>query len=194
MPTRYEKKPEAKIEKALNDAAKKINAEANAKKTVSEKPKTKPVNKSALKSNIYQLRRESFLNFATKTKVVIAIKNVTKGGDTIESYYVTSSGWQYIAELFGYSVKVDVEKILKSGSVDFLMVEAKATLVDASGQEVSSGTMIADCDEEWLKDKPRFAVYGLAQTRAISRAVRNKLGWFAEYCGFSSTPYDEMPR
>ena len=205
MPTRYKpssKSPEARIGKALTDAADKINAEANAepKKDTTTMSELKAVAEANRKShmlkndsNNYHIRREAFLNFATKARCVIAIKSNTKGGDVVENFYITSSGWQFIAEIFGYNLTVKTKVAFHDQSVDFFVVESTVILTDESGKEVSRGTMIADTSEEWLKDKPRYAAYGLAQTRAISRAVRNKLGWFAEYCGFSATPYEEMP-
>lgn len=49
------------------------------------------------------------------------------------------------------------------------MVTTQCVVTDENDNVVADGVMQARSDEPWLSDKPEFAVYGMAQTRAISR-------------------------
>ena len=64
--------------------------------------------------------------------------------------------------------------------------------MNKQGLTIARSMMTARADEEWLKDKPEYAVYGMAQTRAISRAARNVFGWVALEAGFEAVPWEEI--
>ena len=105
--------------------------------------------------------------------------------------YLMAEAWQYIMVLKNLNCRCTCAEQRFSNK---LVVSCECTLYNSEGKTVSSGMMQASSEESWLKDKDDFAVFGMAQTRAISRAVRNKYGYLARACGFQATPWDEMPK
>ncbi len=124
-----------------------------------------------------------FRNFVNATGLAL-----TKDGKV----YLLAEAWQYIMVLKGLNCRCTCTE--QRFSNNKLIVSCECTLYNSEGKTVSSGMMQAGSDEDWLKDKDAFAVYGMAQTRAISRAVRNKYGYLARACGFQAVPWDEMPK
>lgn len=65
-------------------------------------------------------------------------------------------------------------------------------LTNHKGMEISRSTTIASNTEEFLKDKPAYAVWGMSQTRALARAAKNVYGYLVMQAGYSATPSDEL--
>lgn len=168
-------------EASINNAAKtSVKKEKDSQKTVS----------MPTSANLMAARRKSFRDFVNSTHSYVEITNTTSSGDIVETKYLTCSAWQYLAALFELTYDIYVSTAVKTE--DLTVIQCSVDLFDKDDNKVSHGVMVASSDEKWLSDKPINAVYGLAQTRAISRAIRNKYGWFAEYCGFSATPSEEI--
>lgn len=122
---------------------------------------------------------------------------VKKGGLAIKktdgSLYLKSEAWLFLAHIKGLTPSVDVVPVYSADdNTRVLRVTAVCKLYDKDGIEVSQSTMVADHNEPFLKDLDNYAVFGLAETRAISRAVRNVYGYIAKAVGFESTPAAEM--
>lgn len=112
--------------------------------------------------------------------------------------YLKAEAWQYLAHLLGLRVVTDCTALVNMHEPDpdknFLGVKCYCSLYDKDGRVVGSGTMTAQCREAFLENKDDYAVYGMAQTRAISRAMRNSYGWIARDAGYEATPWDEIPK
>lgn len=109
--------------------------------------------------------------------------------------YLLSEAWQFIARMKGLTptvMCVSHPATHVSGDAGPFSVKAECSLRDKDGITISQATMCADNREEFLKDKPDYAVYGMAQTRAISRAVKDIYGYLAKAAGFESTPFEEI--
>lgn len=109
--------------------------------------------------------------------------------------YLLAEAWLYLAHIKGLipSVKTRSFKMEDDDENEIVGVEAICELKDAKTNEVvSTSVMVASSDESFLQDKPLYAVYGMAETRAISRAVRNVYGYIAKGAGFESTPASEV--
>lgn len=125
-----------------------------------------------------------FKKFVESAKLAITI------GDDGKKYLLAEA-WQYIIAM----KQLNLECICTESHYNsVLAVTCICTLRDADDKVVSTGMMTASSNEEWLKDKGQYAMYGMAQTRAISRAVRNRYGYIARACGYDTTPFDEMPK
>lgn len=110
--------------------------------------------------------------------------------------YLKAEAWQYLLSQLGLLPSCECISLVhtEGGNQEFKGVRVEVTLIrKEDGLALSKSTMVARIEEDWLKDKPEYAVYGLAQTRAISRAARNVFGWVAVDAGFEATPWDEMP-
>lgn len=113
------------------------------------------------------------------------------------STYLKAEAWLYLAMLKGLIPSVETQELMagdeEGHEEDTLRVKATCKLLDKeTGRVVSQSDMFASREEDFLKDKPEYAVYGMAETRAITRAVRNVYGYVVRGIGYESTPAIEM--
>lgn len=132
---------------------------------------------------------QTMTKLITRDKLVSLIKEyATTTGNVVHNNgrnYVTNAVWQFIASATGL---VPSFECVKEGDA----VVCTCTLYNRQQVEISKSTMMASKDESFLKEKDMFAVFGMAQTRALSRAVRNIYGYLVEQAGFQSTPLEEI--
>ena len=81
--------------------------------------------------------------------------------------YVPIEGWQFAGLILGYSTRVTEVTPTANGYM------AKAEVVDAYNNVVCSGFGLVDKSESKWSGKPEYQLVGFAQTRAVSRALRN---------------------
>ena len=102
--------------------------------------------------------------------------------------YLTVEAWQTIGVGYGITARIDWTRELEGGGW-----EARAVAVDASNVERSA----AECeagrpdDKPW-DSRPAYQQRSMAQTRAISKALRSCLSWVVVLAGYSPTPAEEM--
>lgn len=108
---------------------------------------------------------------------------VTKDGKS----YVKVAVWQFLASLLGLMPSFEC-----TSNDEQTTVLCICHLYNREGREISQSTMVANDGEDFLKDKDNYAVWGMAQTRALSRAVKNVYGYIVEEAGFLSTPMEEI--
>jgi hypothetical protein len=136
---------------------------------------------------------EEFLEEATaQAKVLknflIKSKSVIKIGP---SEHVKVGGWQFLAQLAGLSVGTSAEPItLDDGDTGW---KARAILY-RGGQQVGDADALCLRSERNWKNSDTYAICSMAQTRAISKAIKGVLGFVVVMAGYSDTPADEMPR
>lgn len=113
--------------------------------------------------------------------------------------YLRVEAWQYILALKGLSPSFEsasevYESVAPNGKkIRQYMVTTVCELKDKkTGTAISRATMMATNYEKFLKDKPLYATWGMSQTRALSRAVRNVYGYIAVGAGFEATPWEEI--
>ena len=163
-----------KLEKVLDEAADAINnKKAKAKKVVKKEKKVQAVGSEF----------DDFKKFVNATGT--AIKK-TEGG-----VYLKAEAWLYLAKIKDLTPSLDITPH-RSVNGKLIWVDAVCRLYNKDGVEVSKSTMMASKEEAFLKDLDDYAVYGMAETRAITRAVRNVYGYVAKGAGFESTPAIEM--
>lgn len=132
---------------------------------------------------------EKLKSFANKHDLVLS-----DGGKK----YLRAEGWQYLANLLGVlptfdSASETVTSRSQNGK-DFrqYIVTTACILYDKNGKEVSHATMIASNHEAFLRDKELFATWGMSQTRAFSRAMRNVFGYIVLAAGYQALPWEEL--
>lgn len=108
-----------------------------------------------------------------------------------QSEHIQYEGWQTAGKYYGLSVKThDSEYIELGGTWGF---RAKATVVnERTGVEVGSAEAYCMSDEYNWKNKPKFQLASMAQTRAGSKALRQILGFVIALAGYNPTPAEEM--
>ena len=187
---------------ALDDAADTINKEKPVKSTKKTSIKKASMDKllseamPGTKDNPVILSRvnlapeseqrsefDDFKKFVNATNTAIA---KPEGG-----VYLKAEAWLYLAKLKGLTPSLDVTPH-RDTTGKLLWVDAVCHLLDIDGIEISKSVMMASKDEDFLKKLPDYAVYGMAETRAITRAVRNVYGYVAKGAGYESTPAIEM--
>jgi len=105
--------------------------------------------------------------------------------------YLEYEDWQTVAQFYGYSGRTR-----SAVPVDFNGVKgakAEADLIDfRTGITVGGAESYCMRDEENWGEKPWFQLASMAQTRAGSKAIRNRMAWVVVLAGYAGTPAEEM--
>lgn len=101
--------------------------------------------------------------------------------------YVKAGVYQYLTYLLGItpSFQFDDESTQEE-------VWCTCILYKDDGGEVTRTTMYANKKELFLRDKPDYAVLGMAQTRAFVRAMKNVYGFLIEAAGYQAIAIEEI--
>lgn len=103
--------------------------------------------------------------------------------------YAHVDGWQFAGFLSGMNAIVEDIKDLSNDKE----IKWSAFVRLYHGDKVI-GTGYALCSnrEAIKKSFDEYAILSMAQTRAIGKAYRNKIGWIMKLAGYESTPSEEM--
>lgn len=128
------------------------------------------------------------------TEASKALKGVVdKAGLAIKigpSEHIQFEGWQTLGQFYGVTVKVESTARLDENN-EFYGYEAAAVVL-RNGEVISRAEAMCCVDEKNWKDKPRFQLRSMAQTRSCGKALRNVLSWIVVLAGFKATPAEEM--
>lgn len=105
--------------------------------------------------------------------------------------YIQAEGWQALANLSGYSPRIELVEELDGGDV-----RAICSLVRlADGEVIAKAEGYVGTDERTWANRPRYARRAMAQTRATSRACRSALAFLVPLidASLSTTPAEEVP-
>lgn len=183
---------EAVAEK-LNAAAAKIN---KGDKTTSKKetnimettPTTAPKKVAPKKVNTPQVKEmtefDSFRTYVNQAGLAI------KKSDG--SVYLKAEAWLYLAHLHHMVPSVEIVPVYGDFGKIVRCTAVCKLYKEGDGEEYAQAAMVASKDEAFLKELDDYAVIGMAQTRAITRCLRNVYGYVAKGAGFESTPAVEM--
>jgi len=131
---------------------------------------------------------EQALKLASVLQQFVKEKNLT--ANIQGKQYPLVEAWQFAGSQLGLiPVVVDVQKI---EAVDEIKYMAKVEIRKISdGSFLAMGIAICSNKEKMKRHFEEYAVMAMAQTRAISRAYRNVLGWLMKAAGFEATPEEE---
>lgn len=129
------------------------------------------------------------LQFATSLKEMIVQNKLftnIKGKN-----YVNVEGWQIAGAFTGtFPVVEKVEELpAKPGEFKY---RAEVSLRDQDGKMAGYGVAICSNREAGKKNFDEYAVASMAQTRAVGKAYRMKIGWLLKVAGYETTPAEEM--
>lgn len=150
----------------------------------------------ATKTNEIATRREQvelsspsdIMNFATNLKKMIIDNKLYT--DIRGKNYVNVEGWQIAGAFTGTFPVVEAVENLSDG--DSYKYRAEVSLRDKDGNKVGSGVAICTNHEAGKKNFDEYAVASMAQTRAVGKAYRMKIGWLLKVAGYETTPAEEM--
>lgn len=100
--------------------------------------------------------------------------------------YVYVDGWETLgAMMYCRSEVTDIQEY-KDGYKAFV------TIFDVDGDVLSKGSAICTRQEKNWKDRDEYAIYSMAQTRALGKAYRLGLSWVMALAGLETTPAEEI--
>lgn len=164
-----------RVSKGMHDAEKKIDMVVDKKKPSSTAPRKQDERDRAMAGMASKIR-----SFADSTHNVVTLDGKS---------YVKVGVYQYLASLLHLIPRFDFSS--ESTQTEVWCV---CTLYNKDGEEVTHTTMYADKTEEFLRDKPDYAVIGMAQTRAFVRAMKNLHGYLIEMAGYQPIAIEEIDR
>lgn len=130
----------------------------------------------------------SIMSFATSLKELIVQNKLytnIKGKN-----YVNVEGWQIAGAFTGVFPLVEKVEDLSDGQK--FKYRAEVTLRDQDNNIVGSGMAICSNKEPGKGQFDEYAVASMAQTRAVGKAFRMKIGWLLKIAGYETTPAEEM--
>ncbi len=146
-------------------------------------------NEIATKTEQVELSNPSdIMNFATNLKELIVQNKLftqIRGKN-----YVNVEGWQIAGAFIG--IFPIVEKVENLSEKTFYKYRAEVTLRDKENNIVGSGMAICTNRENGKTNFDEYAVASMAQTRAVGKAFRMKIGWLLKVAGYETTPAEEM--
>ena len=105
--------------------------------------------------------------------------------------YAMVEAWQLAGFLTGTSVMVEEPKNLSNEKE----IKYSATAKIYQGDKVVGvGYALCSSKEMIKKGFEEYAILSMAQTRAIGKAYRNKIGWIMKLAGYEPTPHEEVQK
>lgn len=104
--------------------------------------------------------------------------------------YVNVEGWQIAGAFTGIFPVVESVENLSQGET--YRYRAEVSLQDKDGNKVGYGVAICTNKEPGKSRFEEYAVASMAQTRAVGKAFRMKIGWLLKIAGYETTPAEEM--
>ena len=126
--------------------------------------------------------------FATSLKDLIVQNNLytnVKGKN-----YVNVEGWQIAGAFTGMAPILEKLENLSQGN--YYKYQAEVSLRDKDDKIVGRGIAICTNKEAGKTGFDEYAVASMAQTRAVGKAYRMKIGWLLKVAGYETTPAEEM--
>lgn len=143
---------------------------------------------ATVQSEVQLSSPKQILEFATQLKELVVENSLCsriQGKD-----YVNVEGWQIAGAFTGIFPIVDrVENLSEGANYKY---RAEVSLYDNEGRKVGSGMAICSNSEPGKKQFAEYAVASMAQTRAVGKAFRMKIGWLLKVAGYETTPSEEM--
>ena len=143
---------------------------------------------STKEDNFDLAKPSDIMEFANNLKKIIVEKNLyvnIRGKN-----YPLVEGWQIAGAFTGtFPIVEKVENLSEGSSYKY---RAEVSLRDKDGNKVGYGVAICTNREAGKTGFDEYAVASMAQTRAVGKAFRMKLGWLLKIAGYEATPAEEM--
>lgn len=126
----------------------------------------------------------------TLTKIILTKGLSIQLNRNSDKRYVMVEGWQLAGALCGiYPI---VEKVENLSDDKRICYRAEVTLRNQYNKVVGTGMAICTNQEKGKERFGEYAICSMAQTRAVGKALRLKLGWIIKLAGFQPTPSEEL--
>jgi hypothetical protein len=127
---------------------------------------------------------------ATEIKGIIEKNDLARalGG---KKKHVELEAWTTVCRINNEAPHAKFVRTFKTESGEEI-IEAHAWVTDAHGNVVSEAdSFVSNAEKNW-QGKPFYARASMAQTRALSKALRLRHSWIMVMAGYEATPVDEM--
>lgn len=101
--------------------------------------------------------------------------------------HVQVEGWTLLGSMLGVFAEVEWSRPLEDGW------EARAVARTLNGNVVGAAEAMCTVREGRWRNADTYAVRSMAQTRAVSKALRMPLGFIMHLAGYEATPAEEVP-
>lgn len=101
--------------------------------------------------------------------------------------HVLVEGWTLLGSMLGVFPVVEWTRQIEDGW------EARVTAVTRNGDVIGAAESMCTRRERTWKTRDDYAIRSMAQTRAVSKALRHPLGFVMTLAGYEATPEAEMP-
>ena len=101
--------------------------------------------------------------------------------------HVTVEGWTTLGAMVGVFPSVEWTRAVEGGW------EARCIAKTMAGNTVGAAEAQCTRSENAWRNRDDYALRSMAQTRAVSKAMRVALSWVMALAGFEPTPAEEMP-
>lgn len=105
--------------------------------------------------------------------------------------HVLVEGWTLLGSMVGVYPVLEATEHVEINGVDGWKATVAATT--RQGEVVGRATALCLRSEARWKTADEYAVCSMAQTRAVSKALRQPLGFIITLAGYSATPAEEIP-
>ena len=123
-------------------------------------------------------------------KAAKSLMSVAKPINIAGKKYLTVEDWQTIGTIYGVAAGTTSSVFIEEAGLNGY--EAHAVV-----RRTSDGVIVSEASGRCLKEgvwknRENFALASMAQTRAVSKALRNLLAWVVRLEGFETTPAEEI--
>jgi len=134
---------------------------------------------------------ERAMTYAERLANIIRASNLSiKIG---QSNHLRIEAWETLGMMVGLVARVDQPPVcFYDEAGEMIGCRVHATVHRLDGTFVGSAYSRCDRIEVAWEDKAPYAIEGMAQTRAMSRALASILRWIPVLAGYSGTPAEEM--
>lgn len=102
--------------------------------------------------------------------------------------HVNVEGWTLLGSMLGVFPVIEWSRPTDDGW------EARATAQTRSGEVIGAAEAMCSRREKAWKNRDDYALRSMAQTRAVSKALRHPLGFIMTLAGYEATPEAEIPK
>ena len=100
--------------------------------------------------------------------------------------HVRVEGWTLLGSMLGVAPEIEWSRPLPNGW------EARAVARLPDGRLVGNAEAQCTTQEKHWRDRDDYALRSMAQTRAVSKALRMALGFIVQLAGYDATPAEEL--
>lgn len=103
--------------------------------------------------------------------------------------FVRVEGWTTLGAMLNIFPSVQWTRRIEGHGITW---EARVIIQTLDGKEISSAEAMCGSNEQTWAGRGEYAIRSMAQTRAVSKALRLPLAWIMTLAGYEATPAEEM--